>query len=279
MTDIRYIIPRVIRHFLPENIVRFLMSRSWIIRPGLETRLPFEAADRYQNILLANNLGVENQRVLIFGYGGNFSVGCRLLELGASHVILAERTGFQQSTNRALLTRYGRFLEEKNGQVLPRPEFFTLIHGDIRLIAARGQIAPVDIVLSSSVFEHLDDVPGITRALGLLTRGRGVQLHFIDLRDHFFKYPFEMLCYTEETWKNWLNPNSNHNRYRLWDYSRTFDQFFESVDVFVLAREQEAFEKARPRIKAEFLSGDPMQDAATFIQVIVKYPCTAGEDS
>jgi hypothetical protein len=115
-------------------------------------------------------------------------------------------------------------------------------------------------------------VEGITRALARLTRPDGLHIHFIDLRDHFFKYPFEMLRFSERTWRNWLNPSSNHNRYRLWDYRRAFEDCFEQVEIEVLAREEEAFRRVRSHIRPEFLSGDADQDPVTLIRLIASKP-------
>ena len=67
---------------------------------------------------------------------------------------------------------------------------------------------------------------GITHALAGLTAAGGLNIHFVDLRDHFFRYPFEMLHYSEAAWRRWLNPTSNHNRYRVWDYRRVFEAAF-----------------------------------------------------
>jgi len=46
--NLKYLIPRLARHFLPEKFVRFLLLRGWIIRPGIETSSPAEAAERYR---------------------------------------------------------------------------------------------------------------------------------------------------------------------------------------------------------------------------------------
>jgi hypothetical protein len=122
------------------------------------------------------------------------------------------------------------------------------------------------------VYEHLDDVEGITGALARLTKPDGIQIHFVDLRDHFFKYPFEMLRFSESTWRNWLNPSSNHNRYRLWDYQRVFESCFGEVEIEVLDREEEAFRKLMPHIRSEFVSGNPNEDAVTLIRVTASKP-------
>jgi SAM-dependent methyltransferase len=148
----------------------------------------------------------------------------------------------------------------------------TLLEADIREARLADQLEPVDIVLSSSVYEHLDDVEGITRALAGLTKPDGIQIHFIDLRDHFFKYPFEMLRFSERTWRNWLNPSSNHNRYRLWDYRRVFTACFDRVDIEVLDRQVEAFRRISPYARPEFVSGNVDEDAVTLIRVIAAKP-------
>ena len=148
----------------------------------------------------------------------------------------------------------------------------TLLQGDIRDIQPSVEFQTVDVVVSSSVYEHLDDVDGITRALAGLTKPNGIQIHFVDLRDHFFKYPFEMLAYSENTWRGWLNPTSNHNRFRLWDYRRVFEKYFSKVDIQILQRDEAAFEKASPRLRPEFVSGNLHEDSVTLVLVTAAQP-------
>jgi len=268
--NIRYLLPRAVRHFLPEGAVRFLLRRRLVIQPGLETRIPQEAVSRYQQALASRGADLNGKRVMIFGYGGNFGIGCALLRAGAAHVVLCDKYARPEAqTNRALLHEYGEYLSASGEAVVPRPEVMTLLHSDIRQIARERSLAPVDLVLSSSVYEHLDDVPGITAALAALTAPGGVHLHYIDLRDHFFKYPFEMLCYSERVWRNWLNPTSNHNRYRYRDYEAVFEHYFDRVVIDVLDRDEAAFQKARPRIRPEFLTGEDAIDTVTRVRVFV----------
>ena len=268
MPPIRYLIPRVLRHFMPDKAVRFLLLRSWIIRPGLETNQPALAARHYIEELAEAGYSIQGKRILVFGYGGRFAVGCSLLKNGAAQVFLCEKGAPPDDAyNRQLLADFGDLLIEKNGRVVPQGEKLKLVQGDIRELA--GQLGTVDIVLSVSVYEHLDDVLGITAALAAVTAPGGIQIHFVDLRDHFFKYPFEMLCYDEKTWRTWLNPTSNHNRYRLDDYRRTFETFFQQVDIKITGREEAAFTRAKARIRPEFLSGDEQKDNVTLIRVVV----------
>ncbi|NPV76398.1 MAG: hypothetical protein HPY59_08475 [Anaerolineae bacterium] len=269
MAGLSYLIPRFVRHILPDSAARFLLKRGWIIRPGLETRAPLEAAQRYEDSLAEMGRTIHGGRILILGYGGKFTLGCELLRRGASHVILAEKEAFfDHRSNLALLPEFEGYLKEENGRVIPNPQVLTLLHGDIRRFAATGEVQPVDYVFSNSVYEHLGDVEGITAALARLSNSEAIHLHFVDLRDHFFKYPFEMLCYSQEVWQRWLNPTSNHNRCRLHDYRRVFQQYFQRVEVIVLERDLPAFYLARPRIRPEFLTGDDEIDSVTLIKII-----------
>ena len=256
---------------MPESIARFLLKRRWIIRPGLESSDPSAAVEQYMAALSANKKSLIGKRVLVFGYGGRFSVGVELLRRGAAHVVLCDHfVLLDRERNLELLPEYTEYLVAENDNVRPRAEYITLLHGDIREESIQKQITEVDYVLSTSVYEHLDDVKGITHALAKLTAPNGVHLHFVDLRDHFFKYPFEMLTFSENTWRNFLNPTSNLNRFRLSNYREVFDAYFQKVDVVVLERLEREFHAARSRIRPEFLSGDDAVDSIGLIQMLAE---------
>ena len=122
-----------------------------------------------------------------------------------------------------------------NGRPRPRPEHMTLLQADIRDVQPSAEFQPVDLVVSSSVYEHLDDVDGMTRALAALTRpdwpanplcGPAGPLLQISVRN--------VGLFREGTWRGWLNPTSNHNRFRLWDYRRVFEKYFGKVEIQIL---------------------------------------------
>lgn len=267
--NLPYLLPRLIRHFLPGSFTRFLLRRGWIIRPGLETSAPGAAVERYMNTLQKQGATLSGKRVLVFGYGGNFAVGCELLRAGAAHVVLVDAYAPPDDRqNRGLLPEFDSYLRADGNRVLPRLEMMTLVQGDIR----QASLSPVDIILSTSVYEHLADLGGITRALAHFTFPDGIHVHFIDLRDHFFKYPFEMLCYSERTWCLWLNPTSNLNRCRLPDYQQVFGENFTEVDLEILECDAVALQAARARIRPQYLTGDEQIDAVTQICVVARQP-------
>jgi SAM-dependent methyltransferase len=271
--NLPYLVPRLIRHFMPEGLTRFLLLQSIIIRPGLETTAPHEAMNRYLEVLKSRRESLNGKRVLVFGYGGRFDLGLGLLDAGAEHVVLCDKYAPPDDAhNAALLPKYDSILFLDNGRARPRPARMTLLQTDIREVRPSPEFPPVDLIVSSSVYEHLDDVEGITRSLAALTKPDGLHIHYVDLRDHFFKYPFEMLSYSENVWRGWLNPTSHHNRFRLWDYRRVFEKYFSDVEIQILRRDEAAFEKARPRIRPEFISGNLQDDSVTLILVIASRP-------
>jgi len=224
-----YLLLRMIRHRMPSAVMRFLLHRGWLVKPGIETREPLTAVADYKAALASHGQTLTNKRILLFGYGGNFALGVYSSKQAQSISFCA--TAMLHPTTRLIHPCYlnMKHISPLGNTVLPRPEFLTLLQADIRDFDIHDfgtdqseprapRPAPCDLVFSRSVYEHLDDVEGITAALAGLTRPGGWHVHMIDLSDHFFKYPFEMLMYSEGTWQNWLNPTSNLNRMRYWDY-------------------------------------------------------------
>ncbi len=272
-----YILLRLIRRFLPEPVVRFLLRREVILRPGLETREPAEAAARYVQALQRHGFSLEGKRVLVFGYGGNFAIGAELVRAGARQVTLLDRFAPPDDRrNRLLPQAYPEYFTVRHGRVHPLDEHLVLVHDDLRRLKV---VHPFDVVVSSSVYEHLDDPDGLTEALAARTAPDGVHVHYVDLRDHYFRLPFEMLKFSEAVWKRWLNPTSNLNRLRLRDYQRIFESYFSQVHIQVLARDREAFERARPFIRPEFLTGDDEHDSVTLIEIVAAQPQRRGEST
>ena len=271
--NLKYLILRLLRHFIPESLARFLLKRRWIIKPGLESNNPSAAVSQYIEALTDTGRSLKGKRILVFGYGGRFAVGVELLRRGAAHVVLCDHfVLLDKERNLELIPEYADYLLPEKDDVKPRPEFITLLHGDIREQVIQNQISEVDLVLSTSVYEHLDDVDGITQALAKLTAPDGAQLHFVDLRDHYFKYPFEMLKFSDAVWRNFLNPTSNLNRFRLANYQQVFDKYFQKVDITVLERLEDEFRAARPRLRTEFLTSDATLDSVTLIYVLAAIP-------
>ncbi len=273
MPNLKYVTARVIRHFLPEGVVSFLLKHSLIIQPGLETLTPEKAVKRYVEKLNQHKISLIGKRVMVFGYGGNLTIGCLLLEAGARQVVLCEREGFPFEIHyEELVKQYPRYFIQKTGQYTLNPQYIILYHGDIVKLAADKSSEKNDLVLSTSVFEHLTRPDIVTNALARLTSASGCHLHFIDLRDHYFKYPFEMFSYSNAAWEKWLNPTSNLNRLRISDYRRMFKRCFSKTEIVADERDMQNFLIARARIQKQFISGDDEEDCTTQIHLLASIP-------
>jgi hypothetical protein len=249
-----------------------MMSFSYGIEPGLETREPDLAAERYESALQSHGETFQNKRVLVLGYGGYFGLCVSLLDRGANHVLLLDPyADLKHRDNQNLVRSDSNYLTLEGNQTLPNPDWITILRMHVKDYVETDP-NPVDLVISSSVYEHLPNPGPITTRLCRATAENGYHIHIIDLRDHYFKYPFEMLCYSGSTWERFLNPSSNLNRLRLWDYESVFNRYFENVQVDILTEDRDSFRSIRERIRPEFLSGDETVDSASKIQVIASKP-------
>src|ERR1041385_4132338 len=144
--NLPYLLPRLARHFLPEKLVRVLLLRNIIIRPGLETSNPFAAVRRYADVLSERGQSFRAKRVLVFGYGGRFDIGFGLLKEGAAHVILCDKYASpDEAHNRQLFGTEEKYFHVEKQGLRPRPEYMTLLETDIRDEEISAEIEPVDI--------------------------------------------------------------------------------------------------------------------------------------
>jgi hypothetical protein len=264
--NLAYLIPRIIRHFMPEQLADWMKKRHFVIKAGIETMDPRVAVDHYLDYFAQAGIDFEKKSIMIFGYGGNVQIGCEFLRHGAGRVVLCERQGLPYpKLTLELARKHPDYFVVTTGDIQPHSDRLAIVHEDIRVSAQQHTIEPVDLVLSTSVYEHLEDVENITRALAALTAKNGKQVHFIDLRDHYFQYPFEMLTYSDTIWKNLLNPTSNLNRLRIPQYESIFHKYFSVIKIIITESNINAFQKTKSRIRGEFLSGDDEIDSATRI--------------
>lgn len=77
----------------------------------------------------------------------------------------------------------------------------------------------IDVMISSSVLEHVPDVDAVfTEAMRILTPG-GVMFHAIDCGDHNARNaPLHYLKYSDEQWARWNNRFLYQNRLRAKDF-------------------------------------------------------------
>jgi hypothetical protein len=266
-----YLVLRMMRRLTPGFASRAMLDLGLVLQPGLETRSPEQAVRRYRAELERRRFALSGKSVLVFGYGGSYGVGIGFLQAGARLVTLCDLYARPSPRrNRTWAKTFPQYFEP-TGERRPKQELIRLLHTDIRRYA-QDKATEFDLVVSSSVFEHLDDCDGITFSLAALTKSDGAHLHFIDLRDHFFRYPFEMLTFSQAAWRRYLNPPSNLNRLRAWQFEAVFNRHFGNVAMQVIDALPAEFNRIRARIRPEFLSGQEALDAAGILSIWATQP-------
>ncbi len=272
MRNFGYILPRLVRRYLPSPMITAVRQLRLGIVPGFETRNPSAAADRYEAVLRSNGREWNGLCVLVLGYGGFLGLGVELLQRGARHVILVDPFAqAEDQANRKLAEQYRSYLTIQGKHVLPKREWITLVQEEVPHHDF-SPYGPIDLFLSSSVLEHVSSLDLLIKGLSKITHSEGFHIHYVDLRDHYFKYPFEMLCFSEKYWQSSLNPPSHLNRLRLWDYEDHFSRYFSKVSVEIIESDRISFDQVKSRIKPEFLSGDDDLDCATRILITAAHP-------
>ena len=227
-----YIIPRLTRRFCP-LVFDFFLSDE---RHGSDylTKKFGAFLDLYRGALhesvCSNDL--EEKVVLEFGGGKSNWVGLGFLALGFQKLICIERflDRFNIESMRDKEQRIKEYLNEI--QLSPTAESAFTEAGNAwtvneKILLHKQDICKtgldsesVDLVVSSSVLEHVDAVEASFRELRRILKRGGLMIHFIDLRDHFFAFPLEMLKYSERCWRRYLNPKGGfgQNRMRWHEY-------------------------------------------------------------
>lgn len=84
----------------------------------------------------------------------------------------------------------------------------------------------VDMILSVSVLEHLRSPREVLAESARILRQGGYMIHLVDFRDHFFRYPLEMLKYTQRQWQLLTTSKGGGgylNRWRAGDWISAMD--------------------------------------------------------
>jgi len=245
MRDIFYFVCRLARKFLPvANLPEPLRLRSLGLQPNLGETNAAGILDIYRrNMPIECGIWLTGKDVLEIGVGRTNGSCYETLAAGARSA-----TAFEPfrplDVGRDRLQR----------SVLSGSEVTV---GDVLRVASLDRLnsSAYDTALSLAVLEHVVDMDKLVADLWRVLKPGGCMLHIVDYRDHFFRYPYNHLLWSEKTWSRWLDPG-DLPRWRVGDHVRVFkDRGFE-IEVVKSSSLEGEYSKVQSRIHPHFAGRD-----------------------
>lgn len=269
--NLKYIIARTLRRQVSSDMF-FLMMQAGLFRltrNGAE-RTPDQCFAHWNNLLSGQKFKLDGASVMEIGSGRYARFGVHLLAAGAADVTLIDlyATPLDDPAHRSTLEKDCTSIGFRFSDIQDKLE---VIRGDVIDLQLCRLMGQKDLVISEAMLEHVKDPHQVlARCLEWLKPG-GVTCHIIDLRDHYFRYPFEMLTFSDHTWETWLNPKGGFhlNRWRVPDYLCAMNEVgFVNVGYEFLVRDPDGLEKVLPRLDRKF--SDIAKDVLS-VQVMILY--------
>lgn len=261
-SNFEYVPLRLMRRFLfKDGLLQLIGNYLPYYKINLNECTPQFIVDNYERFLQLKGFTCKGTSVLEVGSGRTNSTGYLLAGRGASRVFCYEPyADFDAAQDRRLLDQIvghvGVNTDELAGRVT-RISSLPLAGGE-----------RVDLIVSSSVLEHVRNLQETFYKLRMALRQDGAMLHLVDYRDHFFKYPFHFLQFSQTVWNQLLDPG-DLPRWRLADHLRAFRELGFAVEVLEKRRDPSGFNKVSPYLAPEFDRTDPDIDV-TYAAIFAK---------
>jgi SAM-dependent methyltransferase len=243
---IEYVILRLIRRFLlPAWVLEKFGSLIPYYQRSLGETEPGKIVDKYWELF--ENAGINPFRKTILEIGSGATNGT-LYEMVAKGADIA--LGIEP---------YARFNNKLDAQLakttctriagLSLKKLYSAIRRETDY--ARIGDNSIDVIVSNSVLEHVKDPSNLFGSLFKLLKNDGCMIHIVDYRDHFFKYPYHFLLFSEKAWRMFISPG-NLYRFRLSDHLEAMQAAGFKVEVTNQQSMPEEFKKIKGRIHKSF---------------------------
>ena len=264
LEDCEYITLRIIRKFLlRDNLLKSLERVIPYYKTNQNQLNPEPIVEQYLHNLSIANISVKGEKsILEIGVGATNSIGY-------------EMVAREKDLCYFCYEPYAKFDEKRDKEIFKsiaegKSINFQSIESRVRRIQSLDAIGDksVDVILSNSVLEHVADMGKLITDLQRVLKKGGCMLHLIDYRDHFFKYPFHFLKFSEKSWNKFLNPG-DLPRWRIDDHMNIFKQYDYKVHILGTKREEGAFQQIKSKIHPEFSKNNEQMLSITHAALFV----------
>lgn len=271
LSDIEYIGLRLVRRFL---ITDTLLERLSRLIPYYEASQgetsPCTIVDAYWDICAQVSFEPADKAVLEIGIGATNATGYEMIRRCVNsfwgYEPFRKLDAQLDQTQLESIARSAGCRPESLSWRVQRIDDLTTMPGE-----------SVDLVLSHSVLEHVDRPSLLFGQLRRVLKPAGVMIHRVDYRDHFFKYPFHFLQFSDSVWDRLLNPG-DLPRHRLPDHLRMLSESAFETRTINVKHDRERFAMIKDMVHERFSGlGDDML-AVTSADLIseMTYPADKG---
>jgi SAM-dependent methyltransferase len=248
-----YLARRHLQKWLPPGLTWRLASRDQMPVQSLLADARF-----YREQLESQSMVVHDAHVLEIGPGSANPFSVLLFQSGARRVTLVEPylRAYPAHLREARLQAFWQATARPGDPPLPPP---TQRQVEWKTGSAENLPLQKDSVLgtlSQNMLQFIRDPRIVFDECYRVTQNGGFFLHRIDLRDHVFRHPFEMLTFRQDAWDK-LCPLKQgrgwHNRLRPWHWVGFLENAgFHFVKAIPLERDEKGYRQVKDRLCSEF---------------------------
>jgi SAM-dependent methyltransferase len=261
LSDLEYILLRLIRRFvLKGHVIDSVCRFIPYYQTSVGEKSPVQIVDLYWKYCLYAGINPVGKTILEIGAGRTNGTAYEITARGGYCAAFDPSTPLDRKKDEEIfnhiLKRHPHLDKESASRI-----------NDLRDLPASS----VDLVLSHSVLEHVVDMDDLLKQLNRVIHSKGSMIHVVDYRDHFFKYPFHFLKFSEPVWYRFLDPG-DLTRARVGDHIGVFRAHGFKLDILEREMNVPAIMKIKRHIHRDFRDHS-LEDLATSSAVLLARKC------